>query len=84
MTLISGNVDEKFLAECHSDSMTTLRALVEKLSTSEGKTISWKTLSSLVGPQDIAHLDSLGDCITDGCRIIRVSDGRAWRGKILS
>lgn len=59
-----------------------LRDLVEKLSTSEGKTISWKALSKLVEMKDPAStLESLEESLSDGCRIIRVSKKSRFQKK---
>lgn len=65
--------DESISVESDSESITTLRDLVEKLSTAEGKTISWKALSKLVQLQDSCIDETLDECLTDGRRIIRVS-----------
>lgn len=78
----SHQADEPPSGDSDNDSINILRDLVEKLSTSEGKTISWKALSKLVELQDPASLlDPLEECLSDGCRIIRVSyRGKAERG----
>jgi hypothetical protein len=76
----SHQLDEPHSGDSDNDSINILRDLVEKLSTSEGKTISWKALSKLVEMQDpTSLLDPLEECLSDGCRIIRVSKGKGGR-----